>query len=117
MSVVTRRATHADLNAISALHAHVFGPGRFTRSAYRVREGKGLMSRFCRVADANVSWPDDATRLSYPDWILDRFIAELGEMEGLAALECMNEPPPVHERADGYIQDSASEWVADLVEA
>ena len=70
-----------------------------------------------RVADANVSWPDDATRLSYPDWILDRFIAELGEMEGLAALECMNEPPPVHERADGYIQDSASEWVADLVEA
>ena len=51
-----------------------------------------------RVADANVSWPDDATRLSYPDWILDRFIAELGEMEGLAALECMNEPPPVHER-------------------
>lgn len=70
-----------------------------------------------RVADAETVWPDDATRLSYPDWIVDRFIRELGEFEALAALECMNEPPPVHERADGYIQDSASEWVADLVEA
>lgn len=70
-----------------------------------------------RVADAEMVWPDDATRLSYPDWLVERFVAELGEFEGLAALECMNEPPPVHERADGYIQDQASEWVADLVGA
>jgi 16S rRNA (cytosine967-C5)-methyltransferase len=70
-----------------------------------------------RVADADVVWPDDPTRLSYPDWLVDRFVAELGEFEGFAALECMNEPPPVHERADGYIQDLASEWVAELVGA
>ncbi len=70
-----------------------------------------------RVADADMVWPDAATRLSYPDWLVDRFVAELGEFEGLAALECMNEPPPVHERTDGYIQDQASEWVADLVGA
>ncbi len=70
-----------------------------------------------RVAGAEKVWPDDASRLSYPDWIIDRFVAELGEFEGFAALECMNEPPPVHERADGYIQDRASGWVADLVGA
>ncbi len=29
----------------------------------------------------------------------------------------MNEPPPVTVRADGYVQDVASQWVADLVEA
>ena len=52
-SVITRAAAAHDIEPISALHARVFGPGRFTRSAYRVREGKGHMSRFCRVADLN----------------------------------------------------------------
>ena len=69
-----------------------------------------------RVADAPIEWPDQASRLSYPDWIVDRFVAELGEFEAFAALECMNEPPPVSERADGYVQDLASQWVADAVD-
>ncbi len=70
-----------------------------------------------RVADTPMIWSDDASRLSYPDWILERFVAELGEFEGHAALECMNEPPLVNERVDGYIQDLASQWVSDLVGA
>jgi 16S rRNA (cytosine967-C5)-methyltransferase len=70
-----------------------------------------------RVAEAPKVWPDEVSRLSYHDWIVDRFVSELGEFEGVAALECMNEAPSVHERADGYIQDRASEWVADLVDA
>ncbi len=70
-----------------------------------------------RIADTPMIWTDDASRLSYPDWILERFVAELGEFEGHAALECMNEPPLVSERADGYFQDLASQWVADLVRA
>ena len=49
-NVTTRLVTAADLPRIAALHGRVFGPGRFVRSAYRVREGKGLISRFCRVA-------------------------------------------------------------------
>jgi len=68
-----------------------------------------------RVAKAPVEWPDDATRLSYPDWIVERLQAELGEADALAALQRMNEPPPVTQRADGYYQDLASTWVADLV--
>jgi predicted N-acetyltransferase YhbS len=34
---------------ISALHARAFGPGRFARTAYRIREGIGAFSRYCRV--------------------------------------------------------------------
>lgn len=48
--VTTRHATPADLPAIAELHASVFGPGRFARTAYRVREGTADVSRFCRVA-------------------------------------------------------------------
>lgn len=51
-SVTTRHVTLADIPAISRLHQTVFGPGRFVRSAYRVREGKGYLSRFCRLAQA-----------------------------------------------------------------
>lgn len=49
-AVTTRHVTVADIPAISRLHQIVFGPGRFARSAYRVREGKGSHSRFCRLA-------------------------------------------------------------------
>jgi 16S rRNA (cytosine967-C5)-methyltransferase len=62
-------------------------------------------------------WPDDATRLSYPDWIVDRLNLELGVDDALAALTRMNEAPPVTTRADGYVQDQSSQWVAGLVEA
>src|SRR5690606_35896926 len=34
-----------------------------------------------------------------------------------AALEAMNRPAPVTERDDGYVQDQASQWVAELVGA
>ena len=55
-------------------------------------------------------------RLSYPDWIIDRLADDLGVEVATASLEAMNERPQVTRRADGYIQDLASQWVADLVE-
>lgn len=70
-----------------------------------------------RVADAPVEFPDDATRLSYPDWVVDRMTADLGREDAVAALEAMNRRPEVSTRGDGYIQDRASQWVAELVEA
>lgn len=42
----------ADLPSVSALHAAVFGPGRFARTAYRVRQGSAAISPFCRGAFA-----------------------------------------------------------------
>ena len=48
--VSTRAVTTADEDRIRRLHADVFGPGRFARSAYRVREGTPFASPFCRLA-------------------------------------------------------------------
>jgi 16S rRNA (cytosine967-C5)-methyltransferase len=70
-----------------------------------------------RVADAPVEFPDEATRLSYPDWIVERLRVDLGDEVALAALRAMNDRPQVHARPDGYVQDPASQWVAELVEA
>lgn len=62
-------------------------------------------------------WPDPATRLSYPDWVVLRLAADIGADEAQAALEQMNVAPPVTERADGYVQDAASQQVAAYVGA
>jgi len=50
-SIIDRSVAPDDLPAISCLHARVFGPGRFTRSAYRIREGTPAISPFCRAAE------------------------------------------------------------------
>jgi 16S rRNA (cytosine967-C5)-methyltransferase len=79
---------------------------------------RGLVNAVLRrIADAGRSedWPDEATRLSYPDWVLGRLTQDLGEAAAVAALEAMNEPAAVTRRADGYVQDLASQWVAGLV--
>lgn len=88
------------------------------------RRARGLVNavlrRVCEsvpAVDAPEDWPDEATRLSYPSWILERLAADLGTEEARRALEAMNRPPPVVERADGYVQDSASVWVAEAVGA
>lgn len=49
---VMRALTPGDMADVARLHDQVFGPGRFARTAYRVREGrpnKGLpLSAYCR---------------------------------------------------------------------
>jgi 16S rRNA (cytosine967-C5)-methyltransferase len=62
-------------------------------------------------------WPDDATRLSYPDWVVDRLVDDLGRETALAALAQMNEAATVTTRDDGYVQDEASQQVASMVGA
>ncbi|MEP7047982.1 MAG: transcription antitermination factor NusB [Ilumatobacteraceae bacterium] len=69
-----------------------------------------------RVGNTPMEWPNDAVRLSYPDWIVARLQAELGD-EAEPAMSRMNEPAPVSVRDDGYRQDLASQWVAAAVEA
>lgn len=79
---------------------------------------RGLVNAVLRkvAADKGVRWPDPPTALSYPDWVVERLAADLGPDRALAALETMNEPARVTVRDDGYVQDLASQWVADLVE-
>ncbi len=82
------------------------------------KAARGLVNAVLRrVASSPVVWPDDATRLSYPDWVVERLTADLGATDALAALEIMNTVPPVSERPDGYVQDLASQWVAASVGA
>ncbi|MEJ5255701.1 MAG: transcription antitermination factor NusB [Acidimicrobiales bacterium] len=82
------------------------------------RRLRGLLNAVLRrVATVEPDWPDDATRLSYPDWLVERLRADLGPETARAALEQMNLPATVTRRADGYVQDLASQWVAEAVEA
>ena len=62
-------------------------------------------------------WPDAATALSYPDWVVELLTADLGEAVALTTLAEMNRPAPAAQREDGYVQDEASQWVAALVGA
>ncbi len=82
------------------------------------RRARGLVNAVLRkIADAEDAWPSDAVRLSYPDWLLERLTADLGHEVAVAALTSMNGAASAVERADGYIQDQASQWVAEAVGA
>ena len=70
-----------------------------------------------KVSTTPMRWPSEWARLSYPDWIAERLVAELGEEDAHAALERMNAPATVTTRADGYVQDLSSQWVAATVDA
>lgn len=69
-----------------------------------------------KVSQYPPEWPDAATKLSYPDWIVERLGRELGN-DAPDALAKMNEAPPVSVREDGYTQDLSSQFVAAAVEA
>jgi 16S rRNA (cytosine967-C5)-methyltransferase len=84
------------------------------------RPARGLVNAVLRrvaAAPVAVPWPDDATRLSVPDWVLDELVASLGGEVARAALATMNEPATVSARDDGYVQDPASQQVATVVGA
>ena len=82
------------------------------------KRARGFVNAVLRkVAKADVEWPSDAVRLSYPDWLVAQLVDDHGEDDALAMLERMNVEPSVHERSDGYVQDPASQWVCELVQA
>lgn len=70
-----------------------------------------------KVASAPVEYPDLATELSYPDWMVELLRSDLGHESAVGALTAMNEAATATVRPDGYTQDLGSQWVAELVEA
>lgn len=69
-----------------------------------------------KVATTPMQWTSEMARLSYPDWIGEALIDELGRDEAIAGMERMNMAPTVTIRDDGYVQDESSQWVAAAVE-
>jgi 16S rRNA (cytosine967-C5)-methyltransferase len=98
----TRVPPHA---AVSATVEEVRGPGKSLVNAVLRRVAT-------EVTKGLVTWPDRATELSYPDWIVERLVADLGRDNAHSALLQMNEPASVTVRADGYIQDEGSQMVS-----
>jgi 16S rRNA (cytosine967-C5)-methyltransferase len=96
--------------AVSATVDALGGPGRGLANAVLRRVAE-------QAAAGPPAWPNEATRLSYPDWIVDRFTADVGPVAARAALAQMNEPASATVRADGYVQDLGSQWVAAAVGA
>lgn len=79
---------------------------------------KGLINAVLRkVASTPPNWPGIGVELSYPEWIVDRLAADHDEAEAVTAMRIMNTSPQVVERSDGYVQDTASQWVAEAVGA
>jgi 16S rRNA (cytosine967-C5)-methyltransferase len=79
---------------------------------------RGLVNAVLRrVASAGPpAWPGDGVRLSYPDWIVERLVADVGQADAAGAMEQMNVAAEVTRRADGYTQDRASQWVAAAID-
>jgi 16S rRNA (cytosine967-C5)-methyltransferase len=75
-----------------------------------------VLRNVARAVEAGFDWPDQAIELSYPDWIVERLQADLGDDTADATLRFMNEAPHVTEREDGYVQDLASQWVVELLD-
>lgn len=65
------------------------------------------------VGSSQVEWPDVATQLSYPDWLVEKLSCDLGRARALAALAKMNEPASACYRADGYVQDRGSQSLCE----
>jgi 16S rRNA (cytosine967-C5)-methyltransferase len=70
-----------------------------------------------RVSEAPIEFPDMATRLSYPDWVVAALQDYLGPDDAMRSLEAMNTPAVTSTREDGYVQDPASQAVVAAVEA
>lgn len=93
--------------AVSATVAEVGGPAHGLVNA--------VLRRVAHHVGAGLTWPSDAVRLSYPDWIVARLSEDLGPDVALDVLEEMNHPARMTARDDGYVQDLASQWAGAAV--
>jgi len=114
--------TTRNLLRIGAYQLHMMATPAYAAVSETVeaapRRQRGFVNAVLRrVADLDPAWPTEALRLSYPDWLVKQLEDDLGADDAHAALEHMNRAAPVTTRPDGYTQDQASQWVAELVGA
>ena len=109
-----RIGTHQLVELDTPPHAAVSATVGATPKRFRGLVNAVLRKVAAATADG-VEYPDRATELSYPEWIVDRLVADLGEADAEAALVAMNGAAVVHRRADGYVQDRSSQLVLSLI--
>ena len=84
------------------------------------KRGRGFVNavlrKVAKAGESETQWPTPGIELSYPDWILKRLEADLGD-RSVGVLQAMNTAATTHTRDDGYRQDLASQEVSQLVEA
>ena len=112
--------TTRNLLRIGAYQLHMMATPAYAAVSETVQAAPRRMRGFVnavlrRVADLEPAWPTEALRLSYPDWLVECLEHDLGPVDAHGALEQMNRPGSVTTRTDGYTQDQASQWVAELV--
>jgi len=82
------------------------------------KRGRGFVNavlrKVAKAGEQETSWPTPGIELSYPDWILKRLEADLGD-RAVPVLQAMNTAATTHVRDDGYRQDLASQQVAELI--
>ncbi len=89
-----------------------------TVGAVKGRGGSLVNAVLRKVAvEEAITFPSLGVELSYPDWVVDRLVSDLGEADALASLRAMNEAASTSVRDDGYVQDPASQQVVDIVDA
>ena len=85
------------------------------------KPARGLVNAVLRrIADdvtAGIEWPDAATELSYPNWVVGALTERLGPESAVQALVAMNAAATTHVRDDGYVQDAASQRVVESLGA
>ena len=81
------------------------------------KKNKSIVNAILRriSEEARINWPNEGTRLGYPEWIIELLIRDLGKKNAFEMLEKMNEAPSVSVRDDGYRQDLASQWITDII--
>ncbi|MDQ6664653.1 MAG: hypothetical protein M3Z23_09700 [Acidobacteriota bacterium] len=81
----------------------------------RKRSATGFANAVLRKVDrAPVEWPDNATRLSHPAWLLDRWSQKFGAAEA-EAIAVANLAAPIAYERDGRIQDIGSQSIVPLL--
>lgn len=76
-----------------------------------------ILRRVAEEVAAGGDWPTIGDELSYPDWLIDAFIADLGEDDAIDALAAMNNAEQPEARTDGYVQGGSSRAVVAEVAA
>jgi len=83
----------------------------------RKRSAAGLVNAVLRKVDREpVAWPDRATELSCPEWLLERWDRQFGRDTAHQIARAFLNPPETYVATTGRVQDIGSQSIIPLLE-